>query len=259
MARSAHYSKKDLLIELIRTNFKIKNNGSILGFIWVFLQPFFHFVILYFVFKFFRGSNPDENLAPKIMYALITFNFFRDGVIGGSSALLKYSSIITKVYFKRINIIHANLLINIIDFLLNIILITTIFSVFGKINLNLISSFYYLYIIILAVGFVYSLSLVLSIILIIVRDLRNMLKLIFQSLFWLSGIFYDLDSVRYSFRVLIYLNPISYVIDSVKKIVISGEVANLNLILILSLIVALSIPIAQYFFKRNIDKVIEYL
>ena len=48
---------RDLLVELIRTNFKLRYNNSILGFFWVLMKPFLYFLMLFVVFTAFRGGE----------------------------------------------------------------------------------------------------------------------------------------------------------------------------------------------------------
>jgi len=47
---------RDLLFELIRTNFKLRYNNSILGFLWVLMKPFLYFLMLFIVFTGFKGG-----------------------------------------------------------------------------------------------------------------------------------------------------------------------------------------------------------
>lgn len=250
---------RNLVIELIRTEFKQKYNNSLLGFLWVFLLPFFNFFILLLVFKYFRGGDKDPFLATKMLFALTTYNYFKDGVSAGINSLISHSHIITKINFPKILALNSAILFNSVTYIINYSIIILVFYITNSISFTLSSFLYFVYILIVLTVFTYVLAFTFSVLAALIRDLQNIINVGFQALFWLSGIFYDLDTIRYSFKNYILINPLTFLIDAVKKAVISGEVSNLQITLYFSLIILALLPISFWFYKRNVNKVIEVL
>src|SRR5580658_3507902 len=73
------FSKQNrvLLSELVRTDFKLRYQGSALGYTWSLLRPFLIFIILYFVFvKFLKLGNGIPHYPVYLLFGIVIWNFF---------------------------------------------------------------------------------------------------------------------------------------------------------------------------------------
>ena len=78
---AALFSKENrvLLRELVITDFKLRYQGSILGYAWSLLKPLMLFVILYIVFVFFlRIGDGVENFPVYLLLGIVLWNFFTE-------------------------------------------------------------------------------------------------------------------------------------------------------------------------------------
>ena len=77
-----------LLRELVVTEFKLRYQGSVLGYLWSLLKPLFLFAILYFVFVYFLkiGDNvPHWPIA--MLLGIVLWNFFAEVTNNGLNAI----------------------------------------------------------------------------------------------------------------------------------------------------------------------------
>ncbi len=68
-----------LLSELVRTDFKLRYQGSILGYTWSLLRPLLLFVILYVVFvKFLKIGDDVPHYPVYLLLGIVVWNFFSE-------------------------------------------------------------------------------------------------------------------------------------------------------------------------------------
>lgn len=218
---------KDLLLELIKTNFKLRYNNSVLGFIWVLIKPFATFVILYTVWSQFRGLN-TENYQVRLLLGIIMYTFINEGIILGMNALLDKSHIILKVNFPREIAVMSSVAMALINFFINLA-IFVIFSLFNPVTPSLLGMLWVSIAIIATIFLVYSINLFLSVFLIKLRDLQHVFELLFQLLFWVTPIFYDIGSgdgqIGGKVGMLISYNPIGWLVRIAQDGLILGKVS----------------------------------
>ncbi len=107
-------------------------------------------------------------------------------------------------------------------------------------------------------GFIYGITLFLSILFVKIRDLSNVMELFFQLLFWASAVFYNLDDMQGNTGAVIRLNPLAIIIDAARKAFIHGEIAHTEYMFGLTLVVVLLIGVGTWFFNRNIKRIAEF-
>ena len=83
-------NKRDLLIQLVISSFKLRYQNSILGFIWVLIKPYALFLVIYFVISAIRADTVD-NFGLYLLSGLIFFTYnsgndysWSDGSVGQS-------------------------------------------------------------------------------------------------------------------------------------------------------------------------------
>jgi len=253
--KSIYSNKKDLLIELVRTNFKLRYNNSLLGFVWVLLKPLLTFLVLYFVFSRFRAEWID-NYQIYLLLGIILYTFFNEGIMFGMSSILSTSHIILKVNFPREVALSSSIIMALINFIINIIVLG-IFMIFNPISTSVIGLLYFILIICALFLVIYAVSLFSSIILVKLRDLEHITTLILQLLFYATPIFYPIDILPVSAQRIIGLNPLTIIIQASRSAVITGEVVLFDRILIVIGGSILFIFLGKLFFNKNIKRIAE--
>lgn len=96
---------------------KVKYKQTVLGVLWVVLQPLFMVLIFSLFFGRALGVKPDGLPYPVFVFSgLLLWNFFASGINAAGSSMLTNAPIIKKVYFPRIIIPVSCILVACIDF-----------------------------------------------------------------------------------------------------------------------------------------------
>lgn len=245
---------KDLLVELVRSNFKMRYNNSILGFVWVLLKPFLTFVVLYVVFSSFHGV---ENYALFLLLGVVIYTFINEGVTFGLNSLLDKAHIILKVDFNRTIAVVSSEIMALINFAINMIVIA-VFCFFISIDITVVSFLYFVFIMMTVFLGLITFSLFFSIFLVRFRDLQNIADLALQLLFYGSAIFYPIESVPERFRFLIEYNPVYILIEAARVAFVSGEIIYVREVMIILVVAIVFFVLGVFYFSKNVKKVAEY-
>ena len=95
-----------MIVSLVRKDLRGRYKGSVLGFLWTFINPLFQLVIYSFVFSTIWNIKPgDEGLLVPYYHflavALIPWVFISSAVTGGSTAVMSQKDLVKKIYFPR--------------------------------------------------------------------------------------------------------------------------------------------------------------
>lgn len=262
---------KDLLIQLVKTSFKLRYNNSLLGFVWVILKPFLMFLINYFVWTNLFPSN-IEFFAPKLMLGIVIWTFFQEGIVFGMNGLLDKAAIILKVNFNRQIAVVASTLMAVINFLINMVLFFIIFMIYnvatGRSILLGISPFdFILHIFLFAVVmcilyvFILGVSMFLSIIMIRLRDLQHIMELFFSIAVWLTPVMVQLDFAKTKSDVyynILSSNPIGWVIEQGRNLLIFNKIENVSQMIVFLVISIIILVLGNRYFARKVKYVAEF-
>ena len=248
-------SNIDLLLEMIKTDFKLRYNNSVLGFVWVLLKPFFMFLILYFIFSFMFARG-DEYYALQLILGLIIFSYFSEGTAHGITALLSKANIILKVNFPRQIVVTASIINSFITLLVSFI-IFAIFWFFTPTPITWLWLLALLYLITLTI-LIIGISFFTSIIAVRFRDLRDIWDVLLRLLFYASAIFFPIDILPSVLQKLIFFNPIFVIIYQCRQILIYDQMPDLKFLAVIFVISIIIFITGYFYFKKNIKIIAEY-
>lgn len=219
-----------LLRELVITEFKLRYQGSVLGYLWSVLRPLFLFVILYFVFIYFLQIGNDVPHWPvALLLGIVMWNFFSEITNNSVTSIVNRGDVIRKINFPKYVIVLAGSVSALINLAINLVVIG-IFMIVNGVEFHwtgLLSIFPFIELFIFALG----VSFLLSAIFVRVRDINYIWEVVMQGLFYASAIIYPLSMVverKAELAQLILLNPIAQTVQDVRYLLISD--ANVTLV-----------------------------
>src|SRR3990167_7290802 len=113
-----------LLGEMIRTDFKLRYQGSVLGYLWSLLKPLMLFVILFTVFtKFLHIGKGVPNYPISLLLGIVLWSFFTEATSGALKSIVGNGSLIRKINIPRYMIPIASISSAFINTLLNLIVV----------------------------------------------------------------------------------------------------------------------------------------
>ncbi|HVX92643.1 MAG TPA: ABC transporter permease [Candidatus Dojkabacteria bacterium] len=248
----------DLYKEFFITDFKLRYKHSLLGFFWVIIKPLSIFTVMYLIWS--SVLKTGENFALYLLLGVITINFFNEAVTFGLQSLYIKTHIILKINFPREIVVFSAVTIATINFLINL----GIFFIFAFINhlaLTLPGVILAFLGIIALVMFILAISMFLSILGVKFHDIRHLVELLLQLIFWGTPVVYDVNVLPAKIRDVVNLNPLTHILVLLRGGLLNNPQmsdhlwGNALLILVLTL---LFVIIGYAFFKNNIKRIAEY-
>ena len=253
--------------ELVRTDFRLRYQDSILGYLWALLKPIFNFVILYFIFVHFLRIGGDIPHWPAALLAgTMLWGFFSEITNGSIMSIVGKGDLLRKINFPRYIIILAtstSALINLVFYMIVLFVFCLITGVsFGW--SALLAPVWVFQIFLFAIG----LGFLLSTIYVKIRDINYIWEIVMQALFFASAIMWPISMVtaENSFIArLLLLNPVANALQYFRHDVISQSNqtlyqltdGNILWVVLPWLIVAGVFVLGIFVFKKNSPKFAE--
>ncbi len=223
-----HENYRELIWTLAKTDFKLRYQGSFLGYLWALLKPLLTFAVLNFVFSSIfnpRNTGGVETYSLQLLVGLMMYYFFAEGTSAGLNSLVLKSQLVTKIYVPRWAIIIASTINAMLVFLTNLVVIVFFFALKGfvpsisAILLFLLFSFF-IYILIL------SFSLIAAPLFVKFRDLSMIWEVVLMIVMYASPIIYPLAILPAAYHKFILSNPFAFIVHFTKESLINGHFAD---------------------------------
>lgn len=214
---------KALLIELVRTDFKLRYQGSLLGYAWSLLKPLLLFVILYVVFVYFLKIGKDIPHYPVyLLLGIVLWNFFTEMTVQSLGSIVGRGDLIRKIRIPRWMIVFSSSISATINLLLSLVVVA-IFMVINHVPLMATALFLPIYVVLIYV-LALGCSLFLAAAFVKFRDLSYIWEIVLQAGFYATPIIYPLQMIKNeTVEKLLLLNPMAQAIQGARYNVITHE------------------------------------
>lgn len=214
-----------LLKELTKTDFKLRYQGSVLGYLWALLRPLMMFAILYIVFaKLLRFGGDIPHYPVYLLAGTTLWSFFTECTNQGIQAMIARGDLIRKICFPKYIVVVSSTLTAVINLLINLVVVI----IFALIN-GVTPSWTWLIVPILVFE-LYTLSLGISFLLgainVKYRDITSIWDVLIQALFYAVPIIYPIAMVAATSTVAakaILLNPLAQIIQDIRYCLITDQ------------------------------------
>ncbi len=213
-----------LLRELVITDFKLRYQGSVLGYAWSLLKPLFLFAIMYVVFGLLIKLGSIEHYAVYLLFGIVLWTFFGEATSQGMMSIVNRGDLLRKINFPKYIIVLSTTISALINLTLNFIIVAVLMIVNG-VDLHVSAFMLPVYIIelyLLALG----LAFFLSALNVKYRDTSHIWEIIMQAAFYATPIIYPLSLVIEKSQVaaqFLLLNPIAQAIQDARYSLITHE------------------------------------
>jgi ABC-2 type transport system permease protein len=224
-------NKPERLWLLAKIEFKLRYYQNKLGLFWALLKPILDVLIYYVVFQIILQQNVPA-FASYLFIGLIIWNFFVESTSGTIQILHVKKYLYEYSNMNKLEIYISTLLSNSIGFFFNLVMFLVFYyfiepeSIGPNIhNLWIAPLFLNLFILSLA------LSLILSCIYIIAKDITQIWGVFVSLLLFLSPIFYKLSVFKEALPSFDYGNPIAGIIINARSVLMEGRSPDMQLML----------------------------
>ncbi len=217
------FSKQNrtLLGELVRTDFKLRYQGSVLGYAWSLLRPLLLFLILYVVFvKFLKIGKGIEHYPIYLLLGIVLWNFFAEMTSISLSSIVSRGDLIRKIRIPRWIIVLSSSVTALINLALNLIIVF-IFLLFN--HVDIMRSILLLPLVLVQLYlFALGVSLILATAFVKYRDVTHLWEVSLQGLFYLTPILYPLSIItKPLYQKILMVNPIATAVQDARYAAVS--------------------------------------
>jgi lipopolysaccharide transport system permease protein len=241
------WAYRELLLFLSWREVRVRYKQSVLGIVWVLIQPLATMVFFSLVFGRLAHLPSDGVPYPLfILSGLLPWQLFASALTRTSNSLVSNSNLLTKVYFPRLIIPVASALASLVDFTISLTLLVGALIYYGvRPGWQLLAVPLFALLALLAA---ISLGLWLSALNVRYRDVQVALPFLVQIGLFASPVTYSANLVPGGITRLIYnLNPMASVIGGFRWSLIDGPAPGIQLLGATALILALLIGGLIYF------------
>ncbi len=250
---------KILLRELVVTDFKLRYQGSALGYLWSVLKPLFLFAILYIVFdKFLRLGRNIEHFPVYLLLGVVLWSFFVEATNNGLRSIVSRGGLIRKINFPKYIVVISGTISSLINLGINLVVIIVFMIIngvgFSLESLLVIPLMIELYIFALAIAFF------LAALNVKYRDVGYLWDIFLQAAFYATPIIYPLQMVLSQSELaakLIMINPVAQVIQDARYYAVTKDTIRLadvaSGVIIWMPIIAIIVTslLAVFYFKKS--------
>lgn len=251
------YQYREMIFSLIRKDLRGKYKGSVLGFLWTFLDPLLQLIVYTIVFSVFFPSNIDRFYI-FLFVGLVPWLFFNTSLVGGATSVVVQENLIKKIYFPRQVLPVSYVTSAFVNMLLTFIVIFAVLIISGfGIRLDIL----WMLPIVMLVEYVLALGIAMltSALTVYFRDLQYILGIITMLWMYLTPVLYEIETIPEKYRSLMYMNPMTGIILCYKDILYYKQFPNLNNILMAFGMGAFFLVIGSFTFNRMQKHFVEEL
>jgi lipopolysaccharide transport system permease protein len=218
-----------LLKELVKRDFQGRYAGSVLGFVWSFMQPLWMLLLFTFVFSTVMriplagvGAR-TESFALFLFCGLLPWMALHEGVLRASTAITDNASLVKKLRFPAEVLVLAVVLAALLHEAIAAVLFLGVLAAVGELSWGGLPLLALALPLQLAVTL--GLGLLLGSVHVFFRDTAQILGMLFMGWFYLTPIVYPLTLVPERLRGWIEINPLTALVGLYRQAFLAGEVA----------------------------------
>lgn len=247
------YEYREMIFSLVKKDLRGRYKGSMLGFMWTFINPLLQLLVFTLVFSIIMRANYEQYYL-FLFVALVPWMFFGSSVQDGSTCIMRESNMVKKIYFPREVIPISTVTSAFINMILTFVVVFIVLIFSGR-GINPVALLYLPVVMIVEYILCLGIGLIVSALTVYLRDLQYILGIVVMALQYMTPVMYGVDMVERSgagqWLILIFnLNPMTPIIKIYRQIIYYGEVPELGSLLLAVIIGIAFIIIGELLFKK---------
>ena len=244
------YAYREMIFSLVRKDLKTRYKGSVLGFLWTFVNPLLQLIVYNLVFSIVMRVKMEQYYL-YMFVGLLPWIFFCNCVQGGATSVMAGQDLIKKIYFPRLVLPIATVSAAFMNMLFSMVVMFAVLFVSGK---GVTVQIVYLPLLLLLLYFLgLGLAFIFSACNVYLRDLEHILGIITMSMFYVTPILYPVSMVPERFLKLLYLNPMASVVLGFQDVLYYQRMPHLDTLLIV-VVYAIVALVAGYFIFQKLQR-----
>lgn len=205
------YAYRDMIYSLVRRELRGRYKGSVLGFLWTYINPLCQILVYSVVFRIVFRVDIDKFYLYLII-GMMPWTFFNSSVQGGSTCIRAQADMVKKIYFPREVIPISYVTSTFVNMLLSFIIVFLAVIVAGYgINLHVI--LYLPLIMLVQYFFVLGIAFFVSAVTVYFRDLEQIVGVVLMAWMYVTPLMYNLDYIPEQYRQYFVMNPMTPIVE----------------------------------------------
>ncbi len=247
---SETWKYKNLVVVFAQQEFKVQYVQTRFNVLWVILRPLMVLALFTFIFgKLMHVPGVNYPYALFAFSGLIIWNNFGYMVNNAGNAILVSQQLVKKIYFPRVILIFSKLLVGLAEVLVSVVLmLLLILGLHYHVGLQIL---YLPVFILLSLVPGLAVAVWMNALTIRNRDLNQFVPILLGFMIWLTPVFYPVTLIPKEYSFILYLNPLSGVIQGCRWAVLGDSFP--DLMFIPSLVVSFILLIAGFVIFIRVD------
>lgn len=207
---------REMIVSLVRKDLRGRYKGSVLGFLWTFVNPLLQLCVYTLVFSTIMRSG-IEKFYLFLFVALVPWLFFNSAVITGATCIISSKDLVKKIYFPREVLPIAYVTSSFVNMLFSFVIIF-LAILFSGIGFNFRAILYLPVIMIVEYILALGIAMLTSALTVYFRDLEHILGIVTMAWMYLTPILYSVDMIPENLLPVFYLNPLTPIIIGYRDI-----------------------------------------
>jgi ABC-2 type transport system permease protein len=212
---------------MVITDFKLRYQASLLGYLWTLLRPLAMFSILYVVFaRFLRFGAGIPDYPVYLLFGIVIWGFFVESTSQGLSSLVARADLLRKISFPRYVLVLSVGASVLISFTLNMVVIVFFMALLSvPVRLDILwLPLLFLELVALSI----SLAFFLSALYVRFRDVNYIWEVCMQAAFYAIPIIYPLTLIPARYARLLLLNPMAQLIQDARYVMVTDQTLTIS-------------------------------
>jgi len=214
---------------LYRSAAELRSEGTrtYAGYLWWILEPLMSLAVYYFAFKFIFHRE-TENFAIFLFIGIVIYRFFAGTVTRSAASISSGQGLVQLVYVHKTIFPLSVVMVNLIKFLMTLLLVMVVAWLAGMTPTWPYMAMPILVTLVLLITA--GIAMVCAAITPFFPDFQLVLGTILHLMIFLSGVFFDIESLSHKTQAIIRLNPIAVIIEQSRIIILYGQWPNLKIL-----------------------------
>jgi lipopolysaccharide transport system permease protein len=243
---------KDLFLTLTYREYRVRYAQTVLGFLWVFIQPLATLIIFTYIFG--KAIDVDTQNIPYPVFSMCgisIWTYFSFVVSQSGRALINSQSMIQKIYFPRLVLPISRGLIGLVDLFITLLILLILMLYYGvNPSLNLI---YLPIFIAIAIVSALGVGIWISALTIRFRDFQHIIPFIVQIGLYATPVAYSSNYIPEKFYNLYYsINPMAGVVEGFRWCIIGT--GSIRPEIYISIVIVFTIFITAIVYFKKIER-----
>lgn len=230
------YDYREMIFSLVKKDLRGRYKGSVLGFLWTFINPLLQLMVFTLVFSVIMKAGYDQYYL-FLFVALVPWMFFASSVQDGSTAIIREKDMVKKIYFPREVMPISTVTSGFVNMLLTFIVIFIVLILSGK-GINPVAVLCLPFVMIVEYILCLGIAMIVAALTVYFRDLQYILGIFTMALQYMTPVMYGSEMVPDWAMPIFQANPMTPIIEMYRQILYYKtvpEMASLLYVLVLGI------------------------